>query len=551
MKQPMKKYALLVLCATAALTSCIDETQPESSTATKEQVEASASALEATLNGIPSQMSQGYLVYESQVNETDMAYPQFMIMQTELLGDIFCYTTGYDWYISYSRLDYNLGKTSYYSYLPWFTLYKFVKSANDVIGSVDIENETDAQKLGYAGSAYACRAFDYYMLTVLFEPKENIYTDCSKVLGRTVPIITETTTSEQARHNPRVMHDDMIAFILSDLDKAEKCLTGFTPSSKLLPDLSVVYGLKAKVYLLDEDYANAAKYARMAIDSSGATPMTETQWEDPTSAFSQANQAWLWYTHYSAENMGNLCNYVGWLSAENEWGYASVSQPMISKRLYDQISSTDFRKHVFLDPDKMDYYSYKTSRTEDEDPKDGEYDFIANAPSYLALKIRCLEGNTTDYTVGGASDVPIMRVEEMYFIEAEAVAVSQGIEAGKTLLNSFMQTYRDPSYSCKALSVRDFQLEVLTQMRIEFWGEGNAFPSAKRLAPDVIQNFEGTNAMANGLLINCKGIRPNWNLVIPEDEEESNDSLIDMNNPDPTNTVTYPTPIGEFAPANF
>lgn len=547
----MKKYALLVLCATAALTSCIEETQPESSTATKEQVEASASALEATLNGIPSQMSQGYLVYDSQVHETDMAYPQFMIMQTELLGDMFCYTPGYDWYNPYGRVSANMGKNSYYSYLPWFTLYKFIKSANDVIGAVDVETETDATKLGYAGSAYACRAFDYYMLTVLFEPKENIYTDCSKVLGRTVPLITETTTSEQAKHNPRVMHDDMIAFILSDLDKAEKCLTGFTPSNKMLPDLSVVYGLKAKVYLLDEDFTNAAKYARMAIDNSGATPMTETQWEDPSTAFSQANQAWLWYFHYSPENMSNLCNYVGWMSSEAEWGYSSLSQPMISKRLYDQISKTDFRKHVFLDPDKMDYYSYKTSRTEDEDPKDGVYDFIANAPSYLSLKIRCLEGNTTDYTVGGASDVAVMRVEEMYFIEAEAVGVSQGLEAGKVLLNSFMQTWRDPNYSCKAQTVRDFQLEVLTQMRIEFWGEGNAFPSAKRLAPDVIQNYEGTNAMANSFLINCKGIRPNWNLVIPEDEEEANDSLIDMNNPDPTNVVTYPTPIGEFAPANF
>lgn len=542
MKNIFKIYALLSLVAATSLTSCIDEVEPESSTATKEQVEASASALESTLKGIPSQMTAYYLVYSGeQVHETDMAYPQFMIMQTELLGDMFCYTPGYDWYNNYCRVSGNVGKTTYYSYLPYRTLYMFIKSSNDVIGSVDIENETNAQMLGYAGSAYAIRAFCYYMLTVLYEPKENIYTDCSKVLGRTVPIVTESTSSEEAKHNPRAKHDDMIAFILSDLDKAEKCLTGFTPANKMLPDLSVVYGVKAKVYLWDEDYANAAKYARLAIDNSGATPMTEEQWEEPTTAFSQANQAWMWYLHYSPENMSNLANYVGHMSSESEWSYASLSQPMISKLLYDKISETDFRKHVFLDPQKYDYYDYKTCR---------DQEFIEEAPDYLALKIRCLEGNHENYTVGGASDVPVMRVEEMLFIEAEAVAMSQGLAAGQTLLNNFMQTYRDPKFSSKAQTQRDFQIEVLTQMRIEFWGEGNAFPSAKRIAPDVIQNFEGTNATAEVFMVNCKGIRPNWNFVIPESEEETNDSIIGMNNPDPSYCISYPTPIGEFAPAN-
>jgi len=542
MKNIFKIYALLSLTTAAFLTSCIDEVEPESETATQEQVAASASALESTLKGIPPQMTKGYLVYEGeQVHETDMAYPQFMIMQTELLGDMFAYEPGYDWYNNYARVSGNVGKTTYYSYLPYRTLYMFIKSSNDVIGSVDIETETNENKMGYAGSAYAIRAFSYYLLTVLYEPKENIYTDCSKVLGRTVPIITESTSSEDAKHNPRAMHADMIAFILSDLDKAEKCLTGFTPANKMLPDLNVVYGLKAKVYLWDEDYANAAKYARMAIDNSGATPMTEAQWEEPTTAFSQSNQAWMWYLHYSPENMTNLANYVGHMSSESEWSYAAVSQPMISKLLYDKISNTDFRKHVFIDPQKYDYYNYKTCR---------DQSFIEDAPDYMALKIRCLDGDHANYSVGGASDVPVMRIEEMYFIEAEAVGMSQGLAAGQTLLNNFMQTYRDPKFSSKAQTQRDLQIEVLTQMRIEFWGEGNAFPSAKRIAPDVIQNFEGTNAMAEVFKVNCKGIRPNWNFVIPESEEESNDSLIGMNNPDPSYCISYPTPIGEFAPAN-
>ncbi len=139
-------------------------------------------------------MSKGYFVYDDQVHETDMSYPQFMIAQTEMLGDIFPLgeNSGYDWYRNYNTFNANFGETSYFAYLPWFTLYKLIKSANDVIAAVDIEDEslTPAIK-GAAGVAYANRAFNYYLLMVFFEPVENIYTDVSKVKGLTVPIVTE------------------------------------------------------------------------------------------------------------------------------------------------------------------------------------------------------------------------------------------------------------------------------------------------------------------------------------------------------------------------
>ncbi|MDR0542413.1 MAG: RagB/SusD family nutrient uptake outer membrane protein [Dysgonamonadaceae bacterium] len=542
MKTINKLLSLLAAAAlTLTVTGCIEETFPEGDTATSEQIGASASALEASLNGIPSQMSQGYLVYGSQVHETDMGYPQFMIAQTEMLGDMYPLgaNSGYDWYRMYNTFSSNVGETSYFSYLPWFTLYKFIKSANDIIGAVDITDESLSPSIkGAAGVAYAYRAFDYYLLTVLFEPVANKYTDCSKVLGLTVPFVTEETTGEIAKNNPRASHADMIDFILSDLDKAEQCLANYTPSSKLFPGLAVVYGLKAKVYLWDEKYDKAAEYARKAIDTFGGTPVTQAQWEDPTAGFCVVNQAWMWYLNYAAESMGNLCNFTGWMSGEADWGYASLTRPSIDKSLYDKIADTDFRKHTFLDPQKYDYYKYQTSRDEA---------YINDAPAHLALKFRCKGGDWKTYSIGGAVDVPVMRVEEMYLIEAEAVGVSQGVGAGVAKLNDFMKTYRQPDYNFATSDLRTFQLEVLTQMRIEFWGEGNAFPSAKRLKPGTIQNYEGTNAPADIFKINCEGIKPIWNLVIPINEVQANVALEGKNNPDPTGKVTGPTPIGSYA----
>ena len=545
MKTLNKIYAVMALSAAFSLTSCIEETFPEGSTATAEQVGASAAALEGSLNGIPAQMSLGYYVYESQTHETDMAYPQFCIAQTEMLGDMYPLgsNSGYDWYRTYNTMSANCGETSYFAYLPWFTLYRFVKAANDVISTIDFESDAVSDEIkGMGGAAYAMRAFDYYMLTVLFEPVENIYTDVSRVKGLTVPIVSENTTTEQAKSNPRVSHEEMMKFIHSDLDKAEQYLSKWSPKDGHPPNLAVVYGIRAKVYLWDEDYANAAKYARMAIDASKATPVTASQWEDPTSGFCVANQAWMWYISYDAENMRNLANFTGWISGEADWGYSSLTRPSIDKSLFDKISDTDFRKTTFLHPDKYDYYDYKTCR---------DKQYIEDAPACLSLKFRCKGGDWENYATGGAVDVPIMRVEEMMLIEAEATAAAGNLAGGVALLNSFMQNYRDPNYNCKATdNLRDFQLEVLTQMRIEFWGEGNAFPSAKRIKPGVMQNYDGTNAPANIFKINCQGIKPIWNLVIPISELNNNKALQGWNNPNPTQTVTGPSPVGQYAPGN-
>lgn len=562
----MKKiYSIFALAASFALTGCIEEIEPEgyitsthTSGATTGQINASSAALEASLAGIPSAMSQGYYVYGNQTHETDMAQAAINIEQTEMLGDMIAVVAGYDWYgrFNWGCAGGGLSNTGYYSYLPWFTYYKFIKIANDVISMVDAETEEDPTKLSIVGSAYACRAFDYLMLSVLYEPMDNIYTDCSKVLGSnpphtalTVCKVTEKTTPDEAKSNPRLSHDDMIDFIISDLDVAEKCFAVKNQTNPTVPNLAVVYGLKAKAYLWHLDYVNAAKYARMAIDEFGGTPMTQTQWLDKTSAFSVANQAWMWYVSVASEGMQNLANYIGWVSGEADWGYGSLTKPMISKSLYDKISDTDFRKGAFLDPDRSKTLAWYGGKYDNMSVR-GK-DFIENdAPDYMSLKFRPKNGDWESYSIGAASDIPVMRVEEMYFIEAYAKG-KQNLAEGIAALSSFMSQYRNPAYFCKAADERAFELELLTQMRVEFWGEGNAFPLAKRIKPDIIQNYEGTNVPDNRYKFNTKGGTPGWTFVIPLFETQSNQVLEDQNNPDPSQTVKYPTPVGEFAPGNY
>ena len=200
---------------------------------------------------------------------------------------------------------------------------------------------------------------------------------------------------------------------------------------------------------------------------------------------------------------------------------------MIDRALYDRIAKTDFRKYAFLDPDRS-IYNYQTCRPAG---------WLDGKPDYLSIKFRCVDGDFNTYTVGGVCDVPMMRVEEMYYIEAEATGLSQGVSAGVALLNSFVKEYRQADYECMAIDIASFEDEILFQKRVEFWGEGIALFDAKRMGAGCKQSYEGTNAPGDAFKLNCDVIKPNWNLVIPRTEVSNNNALQGLNNPDPTGTV--------------
>lgn len=535
----MKKAILYIGVLTVMLSGCIKETFPMSDSATAAQVGASASALSGLVSAIPAQMCQGYLVYGEQVTEFDMAYPGMMMILDHAVGDIVDGgETGYDWYSYWSSNDYTLGPTTYRSYVPWRTMYIFVKCANDVIGSVNLEEATPEAKIAL-GRAYAYRAHAYLFLAQIYEWKaptdpgvDAKYTPTNDITGLTVPIVTEATTQEQAKANPRATREEIYDLIMSDLEKAEQLLAE-EKTTGLLPSLPVVYGLKARAYLAQEDYANAALYADQAITAKAGKPLTQDQWESPTTGFNnyEANKtSWMWYLSYSAETMGNLCNFVAHMSAENTWtAYGWNVARGIPRRLYESIPDTDFRKHSWIDPDGLAYYNYKTNRdifTEGKKP----------LPPYTSLKFRPAQGNCDTYKEGGASQVPLMRIEEMYLIKAEGLAMSGSVSEGQAVLESLIKT-RDPEYSADAFATPTaLQAEVYRQKRIELWGEGLVLFDAKRLAAGFQNGYTGTNAQ-EGYRFNCSGVCPWWTFVIPQSEINGNPVLDGYNNPDPSSTV--------------
>lgn len=540
---------IIGLSAAAALSAimlngCIKEAIP-TSVATQDQV-----TLETTIEGIPAALVQagstGYGL------PWDFGLPAIHIATESMTGDmVISGNTGYDWF---SQWGSNIALGSEYAVgaLTWNNYYKWIMAANNVIKLIDTTDFSalDDTQRKYLGFAYAYRAMFYFDLTRLYEFKKNNYTEGENVLGLGVPVVLPETTEAQAKNNPRATVSDIYDnIIFTDLDNAEALLSGYKASDRYNISLAVVYGMKARAFLergtafddaadnanAAKAYASAAEFARKAITTSGCTPLTQSQWEDPVNGFNNAasNNAWMWALALPSESVSNLMCFTAHMSSENDWSaYGYDTGRAINRNLFNSINNYDFRKHSWLAPDRE--YSYKSCR------EDGKAYFKDNLKSYTNIKFRPAQGNYKEYKVGGAADHCMMRVEEMYFIEAEAISHID-LQESVRLLNSFMNNYRmtdGVEYDCttKASTLKGFTNELILQKRVEFWGEGIVMFDMKRLDISSRRGYVGTNAPAS-YRINCEGRAPYWNFVISRGETQNNPAVASQNNPDPSNKV--------------
>lgn len=570
----MKKKNILFQTAVVAcllfgtginMSSCIEQTFPKSSTAISEQIAESPAAMNAMLNAVVGFVN-AYDTY-GQGYTWDLGYTSYGIIREVMCEDFYIYKSGYDYYNSFglcrSLADNSEVNSIYYYY------YKFLNNVNNLIRIVDLDNTTETNRQ-YVGIAKAFRAMIYMDMARLFEFKKTGFSKLDDeaatngVYGLTVPIIGENITEAEARNNPRVPFYTIYRYILDDLENAEVLLADYLRPTKNMPDLSIIFALKARFWLelgtrfekypndlaaliqnvdlgIDSDkdcYIKAADCARQAIVKSGAAPLTELEWYGGKDYFTAFNSiqtsAWMWGGIMNKENIHSVwLNLAGHLCTEQTFGVGGISygaHRMISKVLFEQISDDDWRKETWIAPEdagKAPGTKYHTLFTDENFKK---------VPAYVHLKFKPKEGNMIDANVGAPIDNLLMRVEEMYFIEAEAIAASQGVSAGISALENFMKTYRYSSYQCTASTMEDFRKELILQKRIEFWGEGIIYWDYKRLELPVTRGYLGTNCPVGYRMNSKEGYCCPWfNLFFSKFESINNQAII--LNPDPSAIV--------------
>lgn len=555
--------SLLFLAAAGVFTGCIEETFPQGGSQTESQVSKNDMALKAMLNSIPAaMMTSNTAGYASTYDDhTDFGIGgiflrnEFMLEDMATMGD----NPYYNRFYSYALCE-GMGQDYIACAYYWDCYYAWIKTTNDIISLIPEGATGEVETI--KGQAHAFRASFYLDLARLYEPKGNGYVNVPEnIKGLTVPIITGETDEKTARNNPRAKRETMYEFILSDLKEAEKCLKG-KEVGYTMPGEHAVNVLYARTYLEmgaadvedgDADkkasayYEKALEYAQKVIDGSGKSPLTQAQWEDPKTGFNKgdANQSWIWGLTSNSENQKNIVTYIAHISSEAQWGYCTLSHIGISKSLYELISDKDWRKHSWLDPRRFEFYNYKFAGTEEDKNNllNGNPALQLDAiKDYQSLKFRPNNGNATNFTEGNAADLVLMRIEELYFIKAEALAGLGRLSEAASTLNELVNTrYSDQSYDCsgKAGDPHQFLDELLLQKRIEFWGEGILLYDYKRLNHGITRAYSGSNHAAVYAL-NCEGRSPQWNMVITRGECQSNTAVI--NNPDPSKFVE-PTPI--------
>ena len=453
--------------------------------------------------------------------------------------------TGYDHFSTWSRNRYR-GKNYLATQYVWGYMRDMIMESNQWIAAC---KDKSSQK-GLLGVAYASRALLYLDLARMYEFLPNdrtspISASGQDVTGLTVPIITEETSIDELTYYyyaPRASRQEMANFILSDLDQAEKLLPNLDIESNLLPHLDAVYGLKARLYLWVGDYAKAQQYARMAIDASITKPMMRDEMLSVTKGFNDPAY-WMWGVKYYPEDGSGIVNWTSMISNQTTFGYTGPMTDMyvqIGKKMYESVSDYDIRKLWWIAPEGSPLNEQISSVVSDD------YGPINQRLSpYTSVKFRPAEGNADNSAIGAASAFPLMRVEEMYFIEAEAAAQQGKIQQAQQLLNLFMLQYRNPSYAYTATNQQDIIDEIILQKRIELWGEGQTFFDVKRLNMSVTRDYEETN-VPQDRRFNTQG-RPAWmNFVFPSTEERYNEALNEVNNPDPSDVYqSYYKPLNE------
>ena len=559
----MKHYILNMAAAALALTSltaCIQDYVPEYGKASRDEVNQSPTAFTALTNSLTNTLTGSYAYGGAdELYAHDFGYPSTMIMRDIAGQDIAPVdASGYewwsDWYIASAALTADRANCQ----MTWNYYYSWIKNCNEVIAYAG--DTPSADQYAGVGQAYALRAMMYLDLVRLYGQK----TYAADKSAETVPMVTEST-SYLNDNNPRMTNEKAFQFILSDLDKAEEYLASYQRPDVYTPDLSVAYGLKARAYLTMEDWPNAERYAKLAMQ--GYSMMSAAQYTSHTEGFNTPNSAWMFAVQYKATDDNIKLN-----DGDGSWGAKMITEqgsgagyaanygfPLtIDAHLYSTIPSTDCRKLCFVDPSVDDIEMPKKlddngNEVDDEDaysallyqaltPYSDYPDVLAmNKPqySYLEVKFRNAGGQAgiNSQYVGYLVSVPLMRVEEMKLIEAEAVGMQSGrLDEGISLLTAFA-TQRDPQYvygrhneAYGNSATPAFQNEVWWQRRVEFWGEGFGLFDIKRLQKGIIRSYAGTNHIEN-YRWNTDGV-PNWmNFVIPRSETSYNKGC--TNNPSP------------------
>ena len=372
------------------------------------------------------------------------------------------------WFGPYSIYD-NIVLTHNDNDFIWEFFYKVINQANGIINT--IADDAPKKTLVFKYKSYAYRAIAYFYLIRIYQhtrasdSTEAIPIDFGDFVGQ-----------------PKSTVGDVKKRILDDFTQAYNGLKEYKRASKEEVDANVVAAYLARYHLTYENWAEAVKYAEIAMSVGSISSdvlhgfdelsLSEVIWgAKVTEATSEVYSSF--FSHVSQINDG----YSGWNHFKT-----------VNSNLYDMIPETDKRLTWFADQE----YAPGTVIVP------GTWGHYNKTPKYTSLKFIAQPG--PGVFIG---DYIYLRNTEFYLTKAEALArQNKNTEAQQVLYD--LNSIRDESYVMSSNTGQDLIDEILLYRRIELWGDGVA-------SFDMARNGIGLNRKDGRL----NPVIPGGDFVIP------------------------------------
>ncbi len=529
----MKTYNKILATALAGvlLVGCNDlDTEPQGSTVTSDQksevVSLDPEKAFASVSGIPASMNIFGAVLGGDYHN-DIGWPGLFLYFDQRGEDMYSVTNGYNKYQQAQAYTGSVPK-SVETYYIWSNCYNLIRSANSVLATMvpaiddNATDETTMLNKFYAAQGYVFHALAYETLAQAYQ-----FNYVGHETAPCVPIITYDIMDKVAAEGaPRASVDDVYQVILSDLNKAIEYMTGnpnkpetvLSTGAKRFAGVAAAYGLRARAYLLMGKWSEAAADAQAAISNFSGAPLSQAEASVP--GFDDINAAnWMWGIDVAETDRvvtTGICNFPSHMGSFN-YGYAAAvgAWKWINNQLYASISSSDVRKNWWLN---------ENGKSAGITDAQAAYLASCNATPFVQVKFAPYKGEIG--TSVNANDIPLMRVEEMYLILAEAQAMTAPATGLQTLVD-FVKTYRDSNYNPQLTTSDDIRNEIWRQRRIELWGEGFSFFDLLRLNKGVDRRNGGWPATCNYVIA---ADDPVLIYPIPESEITTNSQIAESDN---------------------
>lgn len=496
----MKKY-LTILVAVLALASCTKEFDVQDSgylsgTQASELSAADPAFLTSYVNGMYAYM----VAYGG--NHDDFG---FLSITHNL--ELMCQTIAIGGTLNWGTFDipHGYGAKEYRRcYQPWNNFFTLLSKANEIIDFFGAEDPTDATLRGYLGQSYAVRAFCYsYLMQIFQDPVSGNYPNAVFEWDRpAVPIYYANRDGKSMEESDAVLGRNTLRVVADEVERnialAEPLLKDYVRSSKNEVDYSVLQGIAARYYLYTQQWDKAATAAKAA--QAGYTVIDASNIDN--GYMEVTNPEVMWGFNHSTETMTSYASFFSHMGNDSA-GYGGIGQSVhcMDKQLYDQIPDTDVRKGLFNTPDG-----------------DPTCPTTGGKLPYASRKFGHMDSWLQDYIY--------MRVEEMILIQAEAQVRAGSANDAATTLATLMAK-RDAAWSKSAVTLD----EVLTQRKVELWGEGFEYFDIRRNGQGINRKYDGSNHLvANQFEFPAHD--PSWNMQIPLSELQENPNISEEENND-------------------